>query len=537
LTLQDALNLALDENPGTSSVADRIARARARVREVGAAVQPTLSAVGTFTRQGPISSFTITGPNGQPQSVKLGTPSSKTVAFNARKELDLSGQNRISKDIARRGITTAELDLAKAQNDLLLAVYNAYYGVLRADAYVGVQQEAIAAAQEQLRVADAQYRAGTLAEFDVLRAAVQVENLRQQLVTAVKNTSLARAQLLNAIGIDPNTSVNVEAVPLPSPPPVPPIVPTPSALAEGTAPPTLTPTATADLGEPSVLPTDIPLDLPTALAEAYDARPEVQNAANAVRTAERNVDLARRGKRPDVSLNGQYLFTPDVAGFSANKKSWSLNAQLNIPIFDGGLTRARVDESKSDVEAARNALEQSRQAVGLEVRTALLNLQEANRNRQTAAANVVQAREALRIAQVRFQAGVSTTVEVTDAQSALTQAQNNQVNADYDYLGAEAQLRRALGRMVPSETRTAVETKPGPPPPAMADELKDRKPGTNHMTAPPSAPASSLPSPLPASPTGPPTTPSSGTSPGSTNSTDTSNPSGGAPAPGDTPKQ
>jgi outer membrane protein TolC len=202
-----------------------------------------------------------------------------------------------------------------------------------------------------------------------------------------------------------------------------------------------------------------------------------------------------------VTVNGQYLFTPDVAGFSANKKSWSLNAQLNIPIFDGGLTRARVDESKSDVEAAKNTLEQARQAVGLEVRSALLNLQEANRNRQTAAANVVQAREALRIAQVRFQAGVSTTVEVTDAQSALTQSQNNQVNADFDYLKAEAQLRKALGRMVPAETRTAVETKPGPPPPAMPDKLKGRKPGTNGETAPPTAPASSLPTPIPASTT------------------------------------
>src|SRR5262249_48932142 len=95
------------------------------------------------------------------------------------------------------------------------------------------------------------------------------------------------------------------------------------------------------------------------------------------------------------------------------------------------------------------------------VRRALAVLRQAQLNRQTTAANVQQAQEALRIAQVRYRAGVSTNVEVTDAQVALTQAQTNQVNAEYDYLDAEAGLAGALGRYAPSVTGQT--SRPMPP--------------------------------------------------------------------------
>ena len=72
---------------------------------------------------------------------------------------------------------------------------------------------------------------------------------------------------------------------------------------------------------------------------------------------------------------------------------------------------------------------------------------------------------ALRIAQVRYRAGVSTNVEVTDAQVALTDAQTNQVNAEYDYLNAQAALARALGRYAPP---TAGRAMPPPIPTATA---------------------------------------------------------------------
>jgi outer membrane protein TolC len=240
----------------------------------------------------------------------------------------------------------------------------------------------------------------------------------------------------------------------------------------------------------------LPLDLQSALKEAYGDRPEIENAVTGLSIAQRNLDLARKGNKPSLGIGAQYQFTPDSTGFSSVKKSWSLTAQVTVPIFDGGLTRARVNEAKADVNSARASVVTAKQAVALDVRGALLDLQEAMRQRQTTAANVVQAREAFRIAQVRFKAGVSTTVEVTDAQVALTQALNNQVNADYSFLTAEARLRKALGRLIPQDTKAAVEAKPGPPPADPTGPALPAKSGatTDTKTAPPSSNSPATPS-------------------------------------------
>ncbi len=565
ITLADALNIALTQNPSVEATFERIERTKQRVKEVSAAVKPQVSAVGTYTVQGPISSFTQpSSTGGAPNTIKLGNRSTKVLSFGARQLLDISGQNRISRDIARRGITGAELDLAKAQNDLLLSVYTAYYGVLRADQFIQVSREAVADAQEQLRIAEVQYRVGTSARFDVTRAAVQVQNQRQTLVTAEKNAALARANLLNTLGLDPYTALEVDAVPLP--------LPAPSLLPEVAMPgPVAVPLSPAAPGNPPVdiaappaenhaspdaappvepphtpekeapdsveevtlyplpdnqplptLPTvepnaetrvisDLPLDLREALNEAYVRRPEALSAANAVALAQRSVDLARRGKRPEVNLSANYSLTPDVAGFSSNKHNWNLIAQVSVPFFEGGATRARVNEAKADVKAAQATLDTSKQGIALDVRSALLDLQEAARRRETTESNVVLAREALRIAQVRFQAGVSTTVEVTDALVALTQAETNRVNADFDYLGGEARLRKGLGRLVPNDTAAAVQERPGPPPAVAPSGARGAHPlplgAPPDVTIPGALPATTPPSTEPNAPVAAPASP------------------------------
>jgi outer membrane protein TolC len=179
-------------------------------------------------------------------------------------------------------------------------------------------------------------------------------------------------------------------------------------------------------------------------------RPEVLQAQAVVRQNEAQIQFERRARLPQLSLSGSYILTPDTSGFAAEDHMWQVGAGVTLDVFDAGLTRSRVREAEGARDTAVANLEQARHSVALDVRTALSVLRQAQLNRQTTAANVQQAQEALRIAQVRYRAGVSTSVEVTDAQVALTQAQTNQVNAEYDYLDAETALARALGRYAPA---------------------------------------------------------------------------------------
>jgi outer membrane protein TolC len=187
----------------------------------------------------------------------------------------------------------------------------------------------------------------------------------------------------------------------------------------------------------------------------------VYRAEENLRQNRARIAFARRERRPELSVTGAYTLTPDAGGFAAQDDQWRLGASLSMNLFDAGAIRSRIRQAQAQEDAAQAQLELVQQQVALDVRTALLNLREAQERRATTAANVQQAQEALRISQVRYKAGVATNVEVTDAQVALTEAQTNQVNAEYDYLNAQAALARALGRYAPPAEGRATPLAPG----------------------------------------------------------------------------
>ncbi len=489
LTLDDALRLAIANNPNLQSVQELQRQAGARIGEARAAAGPTLNAAANYLRQGPIPTFEFSAQPGQPaRRVRLGAPQSGTAELDATYRPDLSGRTSASVRIARAGAEAAQAVTATTVNDLTYQVQNDYYGALRTRELVEVRRQAVSAAQEQLRVAQAQFRAGTVPQFDVLRASVQVENLRQNQTVAERDARVAVATLVDVMGVDPATRLQLAPVPVTPLPPAAgapggsPAAPPPSSPATGrpSAPvrDTVIPpppgaaaaaemvrstggkgrAARASLGSRATGP--LPTAVAEAFAEAVRLRPEVQEARENVQQNEARVTFERRARRPDLALTGAYTYTPQASGLASVDKSWRLGVGLTLNLFDAGLIRSRVREAEAGRDSSAAILERTRQQVALQVRTALLNLQEAQDRRQTTAANVQQAQEALRISQVRYRAGVATNVEVTDAQVALTEAQTNQVNAEYDFLNAQAALARALGRYAPPTAGSATPSIP-----------------------------------------------------------------------------
>ena len=412
ITLDEALKIALERNPALKVSQDKVEAAQGKLEQAKSASRPQLGVTGTWTQQGPVTTFTIPTPEG-PQTITLGQARTRTASLNLTQPLDLAGQIRAAKRMARLGLSSAVHDAERTANTLALDVYSAFYGVLRARDAVKVAQDAVEAAKEHLRLAEVSFRAGTAPQFDVIRASVQVENLRQNLVQAQNAERLALANLANVLGLDPTAAVDVAAK-----------EPTPDQDARS-----------------------IP-SYEDALRLAYEGRPEIKLAQESVRISEHAVQAAKAQNRPDVALVGAYAYTPDATGFVAVKESWRITANVTIPLDTSGVVRAKVEEALANLKAAQDTLTQAQLGVSLDVRAALIDLQNALERRRTAAANVTQAQEALRLARVRFEAGVATGVEVTDAEVALTQARTNQVNADYDYLVALAKLDKATGALL-----------------------------------------------------------------------------------------
>ena len=123
----------------------------------------------------------------------------------------------------------------------------------------------------------------------------------------------------------------------------------------------------------------------------------------------------------------------------------ALGVNLTVPLYDGGATRAAVNGARADELSAAIQIDQFVRGIKAEVQHSTIAMRDANERAQVAGATVTQSREALRLANVRFRAGVGTQLEINDAQTALTQTETNAVNAQYDYLTALARLSRATG--------------------------------------------------------------------------------------------
>jgi outer membrane protein len=474
LTLEDAIRIALANNPNLQSVQALQREAQARIHEARAVYGPSIGASAGYTRIGPISEFTFSGQPGQPpQTVRLGSPQSRTAGVSGLYRV--SGQTGPAVGAARAGAEAAEAGTAAGINDLTALVQGAYFTALRNQELLDVRVQSVAAAQEQLRVAEAEFRAGTKPQYDVLRASVRVENERQNQIQADNNVRNALTALIDILGIDPRTQLHLTPVPVQTLPPPLPVGGAPGAAPPAPAPPApgapapggqATPGATTTRPAPrpylipGISPTTLPATDTEAFAEAMANRPEVQEAQQTVEQTRQQMRFEQRARWPELALTGGYTLTPDTSGFAAQNHQWTVGAGLTLNLFDYGLIRSRVRAATAAQQSAEANLERVRQQVAHEVRTAFLNAREALRRRETTAANVQQAQEALRIAQVRYRAGVSTNVEVTDAQVALVDAQTNQVNAEYDLLNAQAAVARALGRYAPPSAGKA--TPPAP---------------------------------------------------------------------------
>jgi outer membrane protein TolC len=122
-----------------------------------------------------------------------------------------------------------------------------------------------------------------------------------------------------------------------------------------------------------------------------------------------------------------------------------LAGNLRLSLFDGGAARARARQEEANIAIAETNFAGQRNQIRFEVEQAFSNLQSNLENIQTTSVALEQSREALRLARLRFQAGVGTQTEVIDAEDDLTQAEGDRVNAILNYNRALAQIQRSIG--------------------------------------------------------------------------------------------
>lgn len=311
-------------------------------------------------------------------------------------------------DVAKLGKTNAQEEILRVEQATKYSAIQGYYGLLAYQELQGVYHEAVDNLQGHLDNVQAQYNVGTKARVDVLSSDISLANAKTTAITADNNVAVAESNLNNILGLPLETKLNL-----------------------------------AD----HQLPFDTyNISLQEATDYAMKYRPEVLQAAIAVQEAERNIDIADAGNKPTVAITGGNDWADNTfPGIDANKRSWKVAAGVTYNFYDGGATKAKVNQAKQDLLVARETEQKTREAVQLEVKQAYLNIRSAAQKIEETQTVVDQARENYRIQNIRYQAGVGINLDVLDAQLSLNEAQVNHIQALYDYNVGIAKLEQVMG--------------------------------------------------------------------------------------------
>jgi outer membrane protein len=412
LTLQDSIRIALQNSRSLRTVLEDERKANARVREAKGAGLPQLDISANYRRLDrvpkarfpsfdPVSgTFTFNEIEIQPIDSGTGTVSLSQV-------VDISGVVRTATDAASLFSRIANLDVQRTRNDVVLQVKQAFYDVLRAQELVRVAEESLRNAEVRRKLAQAAVDAGVSPKLDVMRAEAAVAAAQQAVITARNALQLAKSAFNNVLGRRVDEPVE--------------LLPVDEQVPES-----------ADFNQ--------------YLQEALAKRPEMIQANLGISLAEKQITAAKRDQLPTVVVRGQWDFNLKTSTFQPREYSFTAIAAVQFKIWDSGQTQGRVEQARADVEKAKITIENVREGIALEVRNAYLGLQEAREKVAVAEKGLQAATESLRVARLRYEAGVSNQLELSDAELAYTQAEQNLVNARYDLRVAWARLEKAMGR-------------------------------------------------------------------------------------------
>jgi outer membrane protein TolC len=408
LSLTQALALALNNNLAYRQAAADERVAQARLVQAASTRLPSLSAGYAYTHTQNSASFTFPVPtaNGlRSESFPFSATDTNSVDAALQYALFTGGAAQANIGAAAAGVAAAQSQRSASRATVVRDTINAYFQLVQAQRAAVIAQQAAALAQQNETLARQLYSAGVAAKADVLRQDLSLANARLAAIQARNGAALANAALANLLNVGLGSRITATE-PL-----------------EGSVP---------------------SYELAPLLSGAQLRRPEIAAARYAVAVAQSAVRAARAGYLPSVSLSIQDASVkPNFVNLPQPQLSETLAATWRL--FDGGLTKGKVQEAAAQADKAGLSLQQLGNGVDLEVRQAYSNLAAAQSALDVARAAQTSAAENLRVSRIRFRAGAGTSLELADALLSDTGARTQYVNAQANLRAALANLQRAAG--------------------------------------------------------------------------------------------
>jgi outer membrane protein TolC len=416
MSLADALNIALKQNPTVLRAQKDLEASQGVVIQTRAIAIPKLQSRGNYSA---VQSSDVDKPPEPIPGFTFGTEQSWATQIRLTQSIYEGGRITSSLRAAKLTEEKSALDYQTAIADTVLAVLIAYDDVLLDAELIKVQEASMELLTRELTDTTRRYNAGTVPKFNVLRAEVELANVRPKLIRARNRYKISRNVMVNTLGFTLPREVT-EEIPL-----------------------NLT-------GKLEAEPYNI--ELSKAIALGLERRPELGSLRKTQGLRQEDLVNARSGYKPSLQAYAGYdahssIFTSDLTDYV---HGWITGVELNWDLFDGFLTKGKVKEARAQFEKAGVEYDDAQRRIELEVRTAYSTFVEAGEVLKSQQLAVEQAEEAVRLASARSAAGTGTQLDLLSAQTALTDARTTLVQALYEYSVARSRLDRATGVNVPS---------------------------------------------------------------------------------------
>ena len=406
ISLQEAVRIALNDNP-TIKVADQEIQLKKEAnREVVLGLLPEVSMVGSFNHTIEKQTMALMG-----QTFKVGTMNNASGGITASLPVfapALYQSMKLTK-------TDVQLALEKARSsrlDMVNQVTKAFYQLLLAQDSYQVLQKSYKQSEDNFNVVNAKYEQGSVSEYDKISAEVQMRSLKPTLVSAGNGVNLAMLQLKVLLGMESNIPVSV----------------------------------VGNLKD---------YEMAMFTRQAQPQPQDIVGGNTTLRQLDLNKDMLQRNLKlkytnfmPSLALSFQYMYTSMSENWKITDYTWNpystLGLSLSIPLFKGG-NFSQVKQAKLQLKQLDQTRIDTERKLKMQAQSYLDNMASSTEQVVSNKEAVLQAEKGRTIAEKRYEVGRGTILELNSSEVALTQAQLTYNQSIYDYLVAKADLDLVMG--------------------------------------------------------------------------------------------
>ncbi len=408
LTVEQARERALSFNRSYLSAQEEVVKAQGDIGKARSGALPQISLNSSYTRNLQVASafFTI---DGETQELQMGFDNNFMAGVSLRQPLWEGGKVFTAYSVAKQYKKYAEAGTERVSSAVIYNNDLLFYSAILAESQLTVLEDALKTLERNVEVVEKSFSQGLVSRFEVLRAKVELANLRPLILQAESNVRLTQKRLMSFLGLDLDQPL--------------------------------------ELMEPQ---DDTSLTRCPGLNELVDEaiknRPDLYQAGLEVDMRGKAVSIARAGYFPSLAAVSDYTWQGQSDEFTLDKNnttSFTAGLTLSWPIFDGGLTRGAVGRSKAELRQAELNRLDLIDGVRLEVEQAYDRLIQAKEALDSQDETIAQAEEGLHIASVRLEAGEGTLLEVLSAQTALSEARAALAGALFTFRDARSNLKMA----------------------------------------------------------------------------------------------